>query len=168
MKAILRQPKILSGTYIFCPRLGTKKTHMITCTLFLPIFTAATDEKYFNSETLTFYTLKIYSKNMLPKFRTSRNLCGVLLSMPGLGLFFSADFFSVTFVHSTLYVCSFEVFYTFLWILADKMSLWPEFTLFLFKTYEAFLTSKTFDKIQSKNCLDKIMFFVQFLTFDLL
>ena len=25
MKAILRQPKILSGTYIFCPRLGTKK-----------------------------------------------------------------------------------------------------------------------------------------------
>ena len=48
MKAILRQPKILSGTYIFCPRLGTKKNHMITCTLFLPIFTAAKDGKYFN------------------------------------------------------------------------------------------------------------------------
>ena len=66
------------------------------------------DKVQSNSETLTFYTLEIYSKNMLPKFRTSRNLCGVLLSMPDLGLFFSADFF-----RSHLYLCI--LLYMFFW-----------------------------------------------------
>ena len=116
------------------------------------------DKVQSNSETLTFYTLKIYSKNMLPKFRTSRNLCGVLLSMPGLGLFFSADFF-----RSHLCILLYLFFSSILYFSVN--SRWYNITLawiysFFFKPYEAFLTSKTFNEIQSKNCLDKIMFFL--------